>query len=102
METRRSNPESSLRSQLSAIKSDRCAGGPSPKAAQDDRCWKHRHNNDSLETHLLRDLFCHFVAFVTFVFALVFTSQRAAVDWRSSRYGFALADAHSPEHARLL
>src|SRR5437868_465440 len=34
-----SSPESSLRSQLSEIKSDTFSGGPSPKAAQDDRLW---------------------------------------------------------------
>src|SRR4051794_11193844 len=31
------SPESWLRSQLRAVKPDTCAGGPSPKAAQDDR-----------------------------------------------------------------
>src|SRR5438270_2942721 len=34
-----SSPASSLRSQLSAIKSDTFSGGPSPTAAQDDRLW---------------------------------------------------------------
>src|SRR5947209_7001581 len=34
-----SSPESSLRSQLSAIQSATFSGGPSPKAAQDDRLW---------------------------------------------------------------
>jgi hypothetical protein len=40
---------SSLRGQLSAIKSDTCAGGPSPTAAQDDRSRQHGHKSNDLE-----------------------------------------------------